>query len=243
LVEAVQFGFAVGGRELSAKMAGMCSDKKDVVLFDLDGVLVDSRAAITGCINHALDAHGLPKRTPVSLHRFIGPPLTAAFAELTDQAADSALVLSCLESYRARYAIASLRDTTVVPGIPDTLVKLASSCRLAVATSKPLAFADPLLTTLCLRDFFELVGAPALNAHSEDKTATIRGALSALNADRAVMVGDRSFDIIGAHACAIPAIGVSWGIGSAEELETYGAEIVIDVPSRLPGAVSDLLVK
>ena len=54
------------------------------------------------------------------------------------------------------------------------------------------------------------------------------------------MVGDRSFDIIGAHACSIPAIGVSWGIGSAEELTTSGAEVVVDVPSQLLSAVSDL---
>jgi phosphoglycolate phosphatase len=219
----------------------MRSDKKDVVLFDLDGVLVDSRAAISSCINHALDTHGLPEHPSASLHRFIGPPLTVAFAELTGDPADSSLVLSCLESYRARYATVSLRDTIVVSGIPDVLLELASSHRLALATSKPLAFAEPLLTTLRLRDFFEVIGAPDLNAHSEDKTATIRGALSALNTDRAVMVGDRSFDIIGAHACSIPAIGVTWGIGSAEELTTSGAEVVIDAPSQLLSAISDLL--
>ena len=149
----------------------MSSEKNDAVLFDLDGVLVDSRVAISRCINHALDAHGLPEQTFASLRRFIGPPLTAAFAELTGQPEDSALVLSCLESYRALYAKASLRDTAVVSGIPEALSELASSCRLAVATSKPLAFAEPLLTTLCLRDFFELVGAPALNSHSENKAA------------------------------------------------------------------------
>lgn len=219
----------------------MRSDRQHVVLFDLDGVLVDSRAAIAGCINHALDAHGLPERPSASLHRFIGPPLSTAFAELTRQPADSALVQSCLDSYRARYATASLRGTTVVPGIPDTLARLAASHRLAVATSKPLAFAEPLLDTLGLRDAFEEIAAPDLNAHSEDKAATIRDALSALKAQHAVMVGDRSFDIIGAHACSIPAIGVTWGIGSPEELRTSGADAIVDSPSQLPNAVSDTL--
>jgi phosphoglycolate phosphatase len=222
-------------------MAGMHGDSNDAVLFDLDGVLVDSRAAISDCINHALAAHGLPEGESASLHRFIGPPLAAAFAELTGQRTDSALVESCLRSYRARYATASLRDTTVMPGIPDILARLASGYRLAVATSKSLPFADPLLAALGLRDFFEVVAAPDLNAHSEDKAATIRAALSALNADRAVMVGDRSFDIIGAHACSIPAIGVSWGIGSTEELATSGADAIIDTASRLPSTISDLL--
>jgi phosphoglycolate phosphatase len=52
------------------------------------------------------------------------------------------------------------------------------------------------------------------------------------------MIGDRSFDVIGAHACSIPAIGVSWGIGSAEELATAGADAVIDLPAQLPTAVT-----
>jgi phosphoglycolate phosphatase len=56
------------------------------------------------------------------------------------------------------------------------------------------------------------------------------------------MVGDRSFDIVGAHACSIPAIGVSWGIGGAEELATAGADAVVDSPSQLPDAVSDVLL-
>jgi phosphoglycolate phosphatase len=223
-------------------MPGMRSDKPHAVLFDLDGVLVDSRAAITGCINHALDAHGLPEHPPASLHRFIGPSLTAAFAELTQQPSGSALVHSCLGSYRARYATVSLLDTTVIPGIPDALARLASNYRLAVATSKPLAFAEPLLGVLGLRDPFEAIAAPDLSAHGENKAAAIRAALTALEAERAVMVGDRAFDILGAHACAIPAIGVSWGIGSVEELATSGADAIVDAPSQLPDAAHKMLL-
>jgi phosphoglycolate phosphatase len=143
------------------------------VLFDLDGVLVDSRAAISGCINHALDAQGLPEQAPDSLEPFIGPPLTLAFAELTGQPQDSGLVLACLSSYRARYREVSLRETTVISGIPEALDALSVDHRLAVATSKPLAFAKPLLEALDLGHRFELIGAPDLNAHLEDKTATM----------------------------------------------------------------------
>jgi phosphoglycolate phosphatase len=54
------------------------------------------------------------------------------------------------------------------------------------------------------------------------------------------MVGDRSFDIAGAHACGIPAIGVSWGIGSTRELSAAGAEVIVDDPHELPGAIREL---
>ena len=55
------------------------------------------------------------------------------------------------------------------------------------------------------------------------------------------MVGDRSFDVPGAHANGIPAIGVTWGIGDQAELASAGAELVIDVPAGLPRAVRDML--
>jgi phosphoglycolate phosphatase len=211
---------------------------QDAVLFDLDGVLVDSRAAISGCLNHALSTNGLPEHAEAALHRFIGPPLALTFAELTTHAPDSALVLSCISSYRDRYADASLRETTVVPGIADTLAEVGRHYRLAVATSKAVAFAEPILAALELRDFFDLVAGPSLAAHSEDKAATIGAALTGLEPDRAVMVGDRSFDILGAHARALPAIGVTWGIGGRDELTSARADAIIDAPAELPAAIS-----
>lgn len=211
------------------------------VLFDLDGVLVDSRAPISGCIRHALDTHGLPEQSAISLERFIGPPLTRAFAEITGHAEDSTLVLGCLASYRARYREVSLRDTTVFCGIPKVLALLSERHRLGVATSKPRAFAEPLLKALDLSDCFCHVAAPDLDAHREDKEATIRSAIAAIGPDRAVMVGDRSFDIHGAHACGIPAIGVSWGIGSVQELTGAGADAIVDDPPDLTEAISGLI--
>jgi phosphoglycolate phosphatase len=214
---------------------------RDAVLFDLDGVLVDSRAAISGCINHALAANGLAEPAEAALHRFIGPPLALTFAELTTQAPDSALVASCISSYRERYAEASLRETTVIPGITDALAEVGAHYRLAVATSKALAFAEPILSALELRDFFDLVAGPSLSAPNEDKAATIGAALSELDPDRAVMVGDRSFDIVGAHARGLPAIGVTWGIGGSDELACARADAIVDAPAELPAAIGILM--
>jgi phosphoglycolate phosphatase len=214
---------------------------RDAVLFDLDGVLVDSRAAISGCINHALARNGLPEHAEAALHRFIGPPLALTFAELTAHPPDSALVAACISSYRERYAEASLRETTVIPGITDVLAGLGPQYCLAVATSKALAFAEPILTALGLRDFFDLVAGPSLSASSEDKAATIGAALSGLDPDRAVMVGDRSFDIVGAHACGLPAVGVTWGIGGSDELTSARADAIIEAPTDLPAAISILM--
>ena len=209
-----------------------------VVLFDLDGVLADSRAAIAGCINHALAAAGRPVRPEPELHRFIGPPLPLAFAELLAAPADSAAVAGCVASYRERYATASLTDTVVTPGIADALARLSRRHPLGVATSKPRAFAEPLLDALGLRRWFAAVAGPDLSTPVEDKTTTVGAALRALGATSGAMVGDRSFDMVAARAHGLRAVGVTWGIGSASELTAAGADMLIAAPAELPAALS-----
>jgi len=211
----------------------------NAVLFDLDGVLVDSRAAISGAMNHALAANGFPQRPEAELYRFIGPPLALGFAELTGQPADSAVVVACITGYRERYAVTSVTDTKVFPGIAEALDELAQHHRLAVATSKALALAEPLLAGLDLRERFAAVAGPDLSAHAEDKATTIGAALAALDVERGVMIGDRSFDVVGARANGLAAVGVTWGIGSAEELAD--ADAIVDAPADLPAIVDTLL--
>lgn len=222
-----------------ARLPSVSDPNHDSVLFDLDGVLVDSRAAITGCINHALLEHELPAQPAQALQRFIGPSLADAFAELSGRPSDSALVASCLDSYRARYAEASLQETVVMSGIETALGEMAQRYRLAVATSKPHAFAEPLLRSLGLRPLFAAVAGPDLSVRGESKASTIAAALKMLGQpERAVMVGDRSHDIAGADANSLPSIGVTWGIGSAEELRKAGAGSIVDAPAELATSVS-----
>lgn len=220
----------------------MSSDAVCAVVFDLDGVLVDSRQAITRSINHALSVHGFPESPPGSLHRFIGPPLVVAFAELTSHPSDSAPVRSCVRTYRERYSEASLVETVPVDGVAEILSELAGRFSLAVATSKPLAFAEPLLVEFGLRGYFAAVAGPDLRVDVEEKSVTIGAVLRALGAERAVMVGDRSFDIVGAHTHGIPAIGAAWGIGSIEELRAAQADLIIADPRQLRSAISSLIV-
>jgi phosphoglycolate phosphatase len=210
------------------------------VVFDLDGVLIDSRAAITGCLNRALADNGLAERPPEELYRFIGPPQSSAFAELLGEPFDSPRVRACIASYRACYAETALASTPVFPGIPEALAALAGEHRLAVATSKARPFAESMLRGLGLRDRFAFVSAPELDAH-DDKTATLGHALAALGDTRAVMVGDRSFDMAAASAHGLPGIGVGWGIGSRAELQEAGARAIVAAPDELPGTVADLL--
>ena len=210
------------------------------VIFDLDGVLVDSRAVFVSCVNHAFAKLGLPVRTTEELLPYIGPPFAYAFGELLGVPHDAEIVTACIDGYRERYKTASLTETTVAPGIPEALAALDGR-RKAVATSKPLALTEPLLEAMGLRAHFEVVAGPDLKARAEGKTETLGRALHELGPTRAVMVGDRSFDIVAAQAHGIPAIGVTWGIGTPLELHDAGADRVIERPEDLPAVAAVLL--
>jgi phosphoglycolate phosphatase len=206
------------------------------VLFDLDGVLLDSRTAIVRCIQHGLRSQGLAVPAAAELERFIGPPLIDAFAEL----AGAKLADACLVAYRERYVWSSLEETTVVPGARKALAAVAARVPVAVATTKPRAFAEPLCERLGLAPHLHSIAGPELEAPEEIKTVTVRRALAALGLGpgaEAPLVGDRSHDVEAARANGIACVGVLWGIGDEAELRAAGADPIVASPAELFGAL------
>jgi phosphoglycolate phosphatase len=204
----------------------------DAVLFDLDGVLVDSRAAYVRCMNAALAENGMQELDADELVPHLGPPLHRTFAKLgaRDERHVDALVLS----YRARYRETMAVDSTVFDGIPEVLEALAATMPLVVATSKARALAEPLLEQMGLRERFREVYGPSLQARDETKSLTIARALEGLpHARSVVMIGDRKFDVLGARAHELPCVGVLWGVGSEQELRDAGAAALAAQPSDL----------
>ena len=129
------------------------------IFFDLDGVLVDSRIAIPRSINFALESQGLAPRPEESLHSCIGSPLLQAFREILEsEAADPGLAEACVESYRERYRATCLDETTLMPGMEGTVRRLSDRHTLAVVTSKPDAFARPILEKLGIANCFVEIG-------------------------------------------------------------------------------------
>jgi phosphoglycolate phosphatase len=206
------------------------------VLFDLDGVLLDSRTAIVRCIEHGLRENGAPVPRAVELERFIGPPLIDAFAQL----AGPERAAACLASYRERYVCSSLTETVVVPGAREALAAVAARVPVAVATTKPHAFAVPLCDRLGLTPHLRAIAGPELDAPEEIKAVTVARALEALGLTPGVaapLVGDRRHDVEAARANGIACVGVLWGIGDEEELRAAGADPIVGDPAELVAAL------
>lgn len=205
----------------------------DAIFFDLDGTLTDPKPGITRSIQYALEKLGqqtIP--TEDELTWCIGPPLRASFVKLLGEAsADLAVSL-----YRERFSDIGLYENAVYAGVEDVLTALRQSGhRLFVATSKAHVFADRIIDHFDLRRHFERVFGAELDGTRADKSDLLAYALKTTSVDpsRAVMIGDRSHDMIGARNNGIKGIGVLYGYGSAQELTAAGASHLCATPNAI----------
>jgi phosphoglycolate phosphatase len=209
------------------------------IYFDLDGTLTNPKPGITRSIQYALDRLGQAVPSEDELTWCIGPPLHASLKKLvgSDALADRALTL-----YRERFADVGLFENETYHGIQDTLSALAASHpRMFVATSKPAIYAERIIDHFGLRRYFEQVFGSELDGTRTDKTDLLRHALAVAKVDpaQAIMIGDRSHDIVGARSNGMTAIGVLYGYGSEEELKGAGAHHVCAVhPNLLDHCIS-----
>lgn len=199
----------------------------DTVLFDLDGTVTDPKVGITQAAATALRELGYGDIDPDSLTAFIGPPLHESFPALyglNGEATDRAIRI-----FRAYYTDRGWAENIPYPGMADFLAELRQAgLRLAIATSKPEDTARRILAHFDLAEHFELIcGSCAGDKASAGKASVVRDALHRLgDTGRAIMVGDRSYDIVGAHTVGFPAAGVLYGYGSRQELESAGADFI-----------------
>lgn len=206
------------------------------VFFDLDGTLSDPGTGIMRSIRYAMDRLGLDCPDDDELTWCIGPPLLESFGSMVG----NELAPQALEYYRERFADIGWKENALYPGIVDVLQFLSESDRpLYVATSKPFVFADRIIRHFELDKYFSRVFGSELDGTRSNKGELLRFALSETGLmDQAVMVGDRKYDILGAKSNRIGSIGVTYGYGSQRELESAGADLVVDTPERLKSVLS-----
>jgi phosphoglycolate phosphatase len=208
-----------------------------LVLFDLDGTLVDSVPGIAASVRAAAAALGLPEPSPQQLRAMIGPPLQDGFAVtfgLSDADADRAVA-----AYRAHYAGGAMLDAPPYPGIPELLAALrADGALLAVATSKPETFAVAILEHVGLLGHFASVHGATLDGAVRHKDQVVGAALAAHPGTiRPALVGDRAQDVLGAAVHGLPCIGAGWGPAEDGELEAAGAAAIAATPAEVVDAL------
>lgn len=203
------------------------------LLFDLDGTLTDPKEGITRSIAHALTQLGHRPPHIDELEWCIGPPLAESFAKLLGAKTHTP---QAIEFYRERYKTVGMFENTPYPKITDILTELGlRGFTLYVCTSKPKAFADPILKHFAMDGHFKWIYGAELDGVRGDKADLIAYILEreSLSAKSCLMIGDREHDVIAARKNGVPNVGVRWGYGSHEELTRAGAERILNSPEEL----------
>jgi phosphoglycolate phosphatase len=163
----------------------------------------------------------------------IGPPIRAVLTSLCGD--DEGLQARALAAYRERFAEVGLFENRVYPGIEPMLKRLGASFRLYVCTSKPAVYATRIVEHFGLNPFFAGVYGCELDGTRGSKGELIRWLLERENIapERALMIGDRSHDVLGAAENGVPAAAVLWGYGSEDELRGAGCRLTFARPDDL----------
>lgn len=205
---------------------------KNYLLFDLDGTLTDPKEGICTCVQYALASFGIEEPDLDKLEPFIGPPLKDSFMNFYHMSEEQAE--AAIEKYRERFRDTGIFENKLYEGIPEMLRVLNSKGMfLAVASSKPTVFVRRILEHFQIGKYFKVVVGSELDGTRTGKDEVVAEALRQLFGDKPVdkskiyMIGDRRFDVEGAHTLGLEAVGVTYGYGSMEELKEAKADYIV----------------
>ncbi len=205
-----------------------------VIFFDLDGTIVNSEQGIIDSVKYSLSFFDIFEENSSILRQIIGPPLETSFTNLFDFSPDQ--TKQAVLRYRDHYAEKGVHEFSVYEGMKDVISALhQSGIPLAVATSKPTKFAKIMLESADLSDFFQVVVGSGPE-RDLDKSSVIKNTLTHFEGvDRGdiLMVGDRKYDILGAHAHGLHSCAVTYGFGTLEELQATQPGFIIHSPKEL----------
>ena len=214
-----------------------------LVVFDMDGTLIDSVALIVETVAAAFDSVGETVPDERTIRSISGLTLNIALQRLAPSADTDRLELLTAR-YRNEYIARAHGREPLFPGALAALDRLRAdpATILAVATGKGKNSARRLLAGHGIEAYFSSIETPDDNP-SKPNPQMIFSAIAAagVTARETVMIGDTNHDMEMARAAGVPAIGVVWGYHPAAELLAAGADLVLDRFDQLDAALTTLL--
>ena len=210
---------------------------KKVILFDLDGTLVDSAPGLALAVDHVLKSWQREPFPADTIRSWVGNGAQTLVkrglsgSTIIDDDIDSELFEQALDIFLDFYAQNLCVNTLTYPNVADTLNALkAKGYRLALVTNKPYDFIDPLLEGLALTNLFELcLGGDSLAKKKPDPMPLLH-VCEQLGVDpsECLMIGDSKNDILAANAADMHSIGVTYGYNYNEHISHYEPDHVVE---------------
>ena len=215
---------------------GIPAARLRLLVFDLDGTLIDSRKDLVESVNAVLLQLGLPRQADDAIASWIGDGAGKLMERaLVASGADLALGPTALEAFLDYYREHKLDHTVVYPGVLASLSSLARqlSVPMAVLTNKPVIPSRQICEALDLEPyFFSIYGGNSFATKKPDPEGLRQLMVEASAApDETLMIGDSAVDIRTAHAAGAWSVGCRFGLSphTVEEMEAEGlVDAVVD---------------
>jgi phosphoglycolate phosphatase len=211
-----------------------------LLIFDLDGTLIDSKLDLAHSVNAARDYMGMPPISHELVSSYIGNGAPVLMRRSLGPDATEEEVAKALDFFIRYYSQHCLDNTALYPGVKDALDALneQNGVRMAVLTNKPVRISTHILGGLgCSEHFFRVYGGNSFERKKPDPVG-IETLLSESGAprDKAVMVGDSAVDVRTARNAGVRACGVSYGF-QPETFAQDPPDFIIDDLRRLPDLI------
>ena len=204
-----------------------------IIIFDLDGTLVDSKADITFAFNLTLEEFGLPSVAENVIADFVGTGVRPLMRQVIPEGSQVQYA-DLAKRFEQLYAENLSRETRLFPGFEQVLHQWADRQKY-ILTNKLQYFTDKLLKEIGLSDvFMGVFGRDAFERSKPDPLPIIEICrIARVDTSQAVMIGDTPVDVTAGKAAGASTVGVSWGYSAAGVLEASGPDVIVHSPKDL----------
>ena len=211
-------------------------ENKKLLIFDLDGTLINSALDLALAVNTMLETLERETFAEDIIHKWVGNgALTLVKRALSgsrtvDEKLDEVYVKKALKIFLDYYAKNLCNATVPYPHVITTLKTLKKKYTLAIVTNKPFAFVSPILKGLRMDGLFELIlGGDSLSEKKPHPMPLLHICEKlSVSVEASVMVGDSKNDILAAAACGMDSVGVTYGYNYGEDIGVHKPTVVID---------------
>jgi phosphoglycolate phosphatase len=209
----------------------------DLIIFDLDGTLIDSRHDITNAVNFTLRKIGLADKTSTEITSYIGRGVEDLIRKSLGKKQDAffSKALSIFEEYYRQHCT----DLSVLyPGVKGVLDFFRNKQKVII-TNRKYEFAVTVLKATSIYDYFEkIIGADDTGCMKPSSCPlhVIMQRL-AINKDKAIIVGDMDIDVLAGKNAGIATCAVTYGLGKRQDIEQANPDYIIDSISELKNLI------
>lgn len=207
----------------------------DLVIFDMDGTILDTLEDLKNSTNYALKQSGYPEHPLENIRQFVGNGIQKLIERAVPEGTSEADRQKVYEAFRAHYKVHCADNTKPYDGIPDLIIKLREAgIKTAVVSNK----ADPAVQDLVIEYFpnmFDVSVGEKPGVAKKPAPDAVDFVLETLSIprERAVYIGDSDVDIATAENSHMDSIIVTWGFRDLEFLKAHGAKTIVDTTEEI----------